>query len=397
MKPSRIVLFVLGAVVLSTALASGARAMPGFARKYKFSCTTCHAPFPRLNDFGEEFAARGFRLENAEQEPARAYVETGDPLLLLTRDVPLGMRLEGFASYKEDAAAETDLELPWTWKIISGGPLSETAAYYFYFLVERGEVEGLEDAYLQLNEPLGLPVDVLAGQFQVSDPLFKRETRLEREDYEIYRTRVGDAGVNLTYDRGVMLGADAPGGVEVVLQVVNGNGIPHADDERNFDGDAHKNVALRLARSFAGSKQVGAIRVGAFGYYGVQEDEAGIENRTWYLGPDLSLVLGDRVQVNAQYLERRDDDPMFERRDGDDVETRGGFLEVHWFPYGWDGRWVFSGLYNKVDSDDAAALYESVSITGNHLIARNLRLLLEGAYDMEAEAARGTVGLVAAF
>ena len=32
-------------------------AMPVFARKYNMSCNTCHAAYPKLNAFGEQFAA----------------------------------------------------------------------------------------------------------------------------------------------------------------------------------------------------------------------------------------------------------------------------------------------------------------------------------------------------
>jgi hypothetical protein len=40
---------VLGAVaVLVVMAARQADAIPAFARKYQFSCSTCHAPFPRL-------------------------------------------------------------------------------------------------------------------------------------------------------------------------------------------------------------------------------------------------------------------------------------------------------------------------------------------------------------
>jgi hypothetical protein len=43
-------------------LATDALAIPAFARKYDMSCTTCHAPFPKLKPFGEEFAGNGFQL-----------------------------------------------------------------------------------------------------------------------------------------------------------------------------------------------------------------------------------------------------------------------------------------------------------------------------------------------
>ena len=83
---------------------SAAEAIPAFARKYQFSCSTCHAPAPRLKAFGEEFAGRGFRLEDPAQEPPRATYDVGDPLLQLPRDFPLAARMDGFADWKEDAA-----------------------------------------------------------------------------------------------------------------------------------------------------------------------------------------------------------------------------------------------------------------------------------------------------
>lgn len=36
--------------------------MPNFARRYNMSCSSCHNPVPRLNDFGFKFRAAGFRL-----------------------------------------------------------------------------------------------------------------------------------------------------------------------------------------------------------------------------------------------------------------------------------------------------------------------------------------------
>jgi len=176
-------LAVLGTVALLAAMAARqADAIPAFARKYQLSCSTCHAPFPRLKPFGEEFGARGYRMEDPSKEPTRATYDVGDPLLMLVRDVPLALRLEGYASWKENALAETDFEWPWAFKILSGGPISNHISYYFYFLEESGEVVGLEDAFLQFNSIFNLPLDLAVGQYQVCDVLFKRESRLERYD-----------------------------------------------------------------------------------------------------------------------------------------------------------------------------------------------------------------------
>lgn len=371
-----------------------AAAIPAFARKYQMSCTTCHAPFPRLKPYGEEFAARGFRMEPGQEPPGATY-DTGDPLLSLPRDLPLAMRMEGYFSYKDGAVVEKDVEWPWVLKLLSGGPIGTTVSYYVYVVFEEGTLD-LEDAYIQMNDLFGSGFDLLAGQFQVSDPLFKRELRLERYDYLVFKSRVGYVPADLTYDRGIALGRTLAGDIDFVFQVVNGNGIePPADDVVSdfvrFDDDEWKSVALRAAR------EIGSTRIGVFGYWG-RTKPSDIENDTYYIGPDL-VVGGDLAQLNLEFLYREDDNPFFlGGSPGRDLHcTRGGFAELHVFPQGQDGRWVLSGLYNKVASDDDAADRETISITANHLITRNVRLTLEAGRDLEAEATRASVGLVAAY
>jgi hypothetical protein len=371
------------------AVATPAEAIPAFARKYQLSCSACHAPFPRLKRWGEDFAARGFRLDPA-LEPPTATVDTGDPTLSLLREIPIAVRIDGFGSWKENAAAEADIEWPWVFKILSGGPISQKISYYVYFILEKGGVEGLEDAYLQFNSPFGMPIELMVGQFQVSDPLFKRELRLERFDYEIFRTRVGASPANLTYDRGLIASWSFPGELDSVLQLVNGNGIREAEGD-DFDQDALKTVSWRLSR------EIGRVRMGGFSYYGRQRNTAGFRNRTWYLGPDLVIDFTDSWQLNAQYLERRDDDPTFTGAPGKEWETRGGFAELHYLPKGPDGRWVLSFLYNKVESDDRNALWHSASVTLTQLLARNVKLMFEGGREIEHKAGRISVGVVAAF
>ncbi len=351
---------LLASVAATLTAAAPAEAIPAFARKYRFSCSTCHAPIPRLKEYGEEFAGEGFRLQDPAQEPKRATIETGDPLLRLPRDLPLAVRLDGFATWNEQGPTPTDAQFPWVFKILSGGPIHEKISYYFYFILEEGGVRGLEDAYVQFNEPLGLPFNLIAGQFQVCDPLFKRELRLTRFDYQIFKAHVGRSSTDLTYDRGLVAAFTLPGKIDSVAQLVNGTGIEHATDWGTFDRDGYKNVALRLARRFAKH-----VRLGVFGYWGREKDEGGATNRTYFFGPDLVLDLGQRVQLNAQYLERRDDDAFFEEAGGPELSTRGGFAELHVFPKGPDGRWAVTALYNKIESDDPDARYHSVSLTVN--------------------------------
>jgi len=386
-----VVLAVLTAVALLFP-AGDANAIPAFARKYNASCTLCHAPVPRLKAFGEAFAARGFRMvepgEPAEDaEPPRGTTPTGDRLLQLPDRVPLAVRIEGHGAWTDEGDVDASFDTPYVAKVLSGGPISPKISYYAYFIIEQGGVEGLEDAYLHFSKVFDSNVDLLFGQFQVSDPLFKRELRLERADYEIYKVRVGDASANLTYDRGLMFLGSAPGDVDVVFQIVNGNGIPHGE----FDNDSNKNLALRLSRDF------GAVRLGLFGYTGKEENELGITDAIRYWGPDLTIQPHPDWVLNLQYLERTDDDPFFEGPGAREVTTEGGFAELLFFPKGQDGRWSVAALYNNVDSDDPEAVRDDVSLGLGWLAARNIRVLTEVGRDLENDANRMSLGVVAAF
>ncbi|HKJ66892.1 MAG TPA: hypothetical protein VKA68_02960 [bacterium] len=375
-------------------------AHPGFARKYRMSCTTCHNPAPRLKPFGDEFAGNAFVMEG--EEPARFHPDTGDDLLLLQALPPIGFRLDAYARYIPDAdgsGMSGDFQVPYLVKFLSGGRLAEKVAYYFYFyLSEHGEVAGVEDAYLYFADFLGSPIGMTVGQFQVSDPLFKRELRLTFEDYIIYTTKVGpNIPLDLGYDRGVMLDYTAPFGSDFLLEILNGNGI--GELERGFyDENAFKNVALRW------SHDLNLFRIGAFGYYGkssVGGNESNITN--WY-GPDATVELGP-VEFNLQYLWRTDDNPYPAAPKPDDpVITHGSMAEAIFAPRGDRSRWYLVGLFNYRTSDirdyfiGAPDLeYQTAGLAANYLLARNFRLLMEYNYDIYNQQNRFTVGFFSAF
>lgn len=369
-------------------LPSGAGAIPAFARKYRVSCTTCHAPFPRLKPYGEDFAARGFRLEDPAEEPPRATLDTGDDLLQLPRDLPLAVRFDLHGSWDSGAEARTDFQTPWVAKILSGGPIADGVSYYVYFIIESGEVVGLEDAWVQWTRIFGLPLGLFAGQFQVCDPLFKRELRLMRLDYQILSVKVGASAANLTYDRGLGLTFDGPG-FEVVAQLVNGNGIPPVTSG-TFDADPYKNVALRVP------VPVGPVRLGAFGYWGKERQNA-VQNELYYVGPDLVVEIGEWAQLSGIWLWRGDTNPSFLPPPHARTLTRSGFGELLVLPAGPAGRWALWLLYNRVQSDDPAARRDSGSLGASWLPRRNVRLVGEAARDFELSVNRVSLGTVVAF
>ena len=398
--------------------AIGASEIPAFARKYGVSCVTCHAPVPRLNAVGEAFAANGF--EFAPGEVPRDTIATGDPLLRLQRTLPLAVRYDAYMTALSNAAGGQvvmDQQLPWVMKLLSGGQVGDRISYYAYFLLsERGEVAGLEDAYVQFTDVAGSGVSVIAGQFQVSDPLFKRELRLQYEDYQPYRVRVGLSPIDLTYDRGLMALWSPRTGTDVTFQIVNGRGLNVGSPQRQYDRDNSKNVGVRL------SQDIGPLRVGGFGYFG-DERIAGTRNRTWVFGPDASVGIGTSGELNLQYLRRTDDDPFFSTCSAPapcpggataaiSTTVDAAFAEALFWPQGPAGRWYFSVLANYIEAsapvvslrigeeETPPGLLERYGTAGfgaHYLLRRNMRLLGETQWDFDREQARLVAGFSAAF
>jgi hypothetical protein len=395
-----------------------ADAIPAFARKYRTTCATCHSPIPRLNAFGERFAANGFELPG-EQQP-RDTINTGDPLLRLQQSLPLAVRIDAYmAAYAGARGAQvaSDLQTPWAVKLLSGGQVADKISYYIYFLLsERGEVGGLEDAYVQFTDIGGSGVSVIAGQFQVSDPMFKRELRLEYEDYQPYRVRIGDTRADLTYDRGLMALWSPRDGTDLTLEVVNGQGLTAADNNRQYDRDDFKNVALRV------SQDVGTARIGAFGYYGREQAE-GVKSSFTVFGPDATVPLGSIGEVNIQLLRRWDDDPFLGSctttspcpggaTQPFSTTTDAAMAEVLYWPAGAGGRWYLTGLWNWVEADAPVlslrlgeqdvppgflSRYHTGAVGLNYVLRRNVRLLGETMRDFEQKQTRFVAGFTLAF
>jgi hypothetical protein len=363
-----------------------AGAIPAFARRYRFSCTTCHAPFPKLKPFGEEFAGRGFALEPGT-EPARAQVDLGDDLLQLPREIPLAIRFDAFA-LGQDGDPQLDFQTPWAVKLLAGGQIANGVSLYGYYILEQGEPGKIEDLFLTISRPFGAPLDFTVGQFQLSDAIAKRELRLQRLDYQILTVRPGTSTVDLTYDRGIAV-ASGVGPLEAVLTVTNGSGIGPAAPA--FDGDKYKNFGLNVWA------HVGPVALGAYGFAGTEVDPAGVKNETWIFGPEARLALRDRVDVLAVWLERRDSDAGFLGAGGEELRTGGGFLEVVGYPQGHDGRWTVTAVYNYVESDDAASKRNSAGLALSWLLRRNVRIVVEGDGDFETDGWAASVGTVAAF
>jgi hypothetical protein len=331
-------------------------------------------------------------------------VATGDELLTLQRSLPLAVRADAQLQLFSNGETTTDFQTPWALKVISSAPLSRDLSYYFYFLLsERGEVAGIEDAFVYWNDLGGRPVDLAVGQFQVSDPLFKRVLRLMFEDYVIYRAHIGDQPIDLTYDRGLMLLADVAG-FGLTTEVVNGNGIGPAEPDRRLDDNALKNVFGHVTRDLV----PGTARFGVMAYSGrtngLDPGGATVRGETWMAGGDATITAGP-LELNFQYIHREDRLPTFTPGEPDAV-TNGGFAEaVLSHP---ERRTYGFALYNLVDCDQPLLdprlggpsnlrRYQSFAAGFGHIVSRNARVQFEAGYDIEGEAMRATLGMTLAY
>lgn len=378
-------------------IADSAMAIPAFARKYRMSCTTCHAPFPRLKDYGDDFAANGFVL--SDQEAPGYFVKTGDDQLNLIRNFPIAVRIDMYAFANNAHERYADFQTPYVAKLISGGALTDNISYYFYsYLDERGEVAGVDDMFLMFNNLLGRDLDLYVGQFSVSDPLLKSELRLSYENYMAYRVRIGDSQTRLSYDRGMMVTWGLPTGTDLIGEVVNGNGLADAVDQGDgsylFDSDEYKAFFGRVTQDV-----VGLFSVGGFVYYTKEADPAGVSsfiNEVTYFGGDVMGSVGP-VDLSVQYLMRSDSYPTFAATPDKDVSTTGIIAEAILWPHGDESRWYGYSLYNSIDSDMDDYDYQTITVGYGYLVRRNIRFVVEATQDLELEEARGGLGMVFAF
>ena len=185
---------------------------------------------------------------------------------------------------------------------------------------------------LMFNDLFSTELDFTIGQFQVSDPLFKRELRLTKDDYYIYKVKPGYSNVDLTYDRGIMLGYGFDAGNSIVLEIVNGNGIGEAFPTGDFDNDKYKNLFGRISQDI--NKD---LRIGAMGYAGREKQESPPDtgtysiNEVWMLGADATINF-DPLELNLQYVFRNDNNPYFYYNNDVKVETKVDLLNLFSVP-----------------------------------------------------------------
>jgi hypothetical protein len=93
----------------------------------------------------------------------------------------------------------------------------------------------------------------------------------------------------------------------------------------------------------------------------------------------------ESIELNLQYVERRDENPFFSDISGPEFETRGALGELIFRPEGDDSKWYSAALCNWVESDDNALDYKSATINLGYLLRRNFRIAGEFTYNFTGE------------
>lgn len=401
----RIFRFVIP-VFVSFLLADVAHAIPVFARQYSVSCSTCHAAVPRLNAYGEQFRKNSYRMPDWRD---KITVDTGDEMLALADTVPLAFRFQAYVQAREGESnpdpatdsprrfASTDIQAPYLIKFLSSAPLSDQINYYFYgILAEKGEngTVLMEDAWLRHNDVFGARIGMQLGQFQVSDLMFPRETRMTFQDFQAYRMSA------ITYDRALMFDRWF-GPVSLAIGVRNGNGIQESfpvnspgyqRPDRMFDNNSDKFVFGRLGANLR------YVSLGIFGDTGKQPSGAGLlgdeigarETRKCVFGFDFSGNIAGKTYWFVQTLWNRWEeflDPIpGVRATQSTYHWRGGFAGID---YIYSNRWAYSLLYNYDQAGDfkgTNTIFEgiemnSLALAASYYFMRNVRGVIEYNHD----------------
>lgn len=376
-----------------------AHAIPAFARQYDISCNVCHVAYPRLNAFGEAFRDR---MNMRMPDWKKTTVPSADQELALPRLPPFALRTQAYVQARDGEEIDPvagptgnksgfDFQTPYLIKLLASAPLSDHITYYFYGIFAEKGANGetvIEDAWFRHDDVFGSRIAMQLGQFQLSDLMFPRETRMTFQDFMVYRM----AGV--TYDRGVLFTRDI-GAVDAALGFVNGNGINanfninspgFRRPDKMFDNDSRKTTFGRLGT------QAGPVKMGLFVLSGEQKNAigpAGVSSGTRdtdkrALGLDFSASHDGKLYWFAQAMWNRWDgflDPARHYR------WFGAFAGVDYIP---GGRWVYSLLWNHADAGDLAdtdTIYEGIEMrtltfAASYYFMRNVKGVIEINVDM---------------
>lgn len=334
MSSTRLRLLTASASALAFALlaSASASALPVFAHRYGFSCQQCHTIVPQLNEFGQRFAANGFKL-NAPQN----------------KIVPVAVKVN--LQYGSDAEEGLPKGVVDEIEVLSGGRLGNNTSYFVEQYVVDGGRPGLtRDAYVQFEKRLTGLADtdgasmlrLKTGQFTLPLPVDPESERPTSNHYAVFDQTVGENGFNFFDPR---LGFDASltrGGTEAHLLALQSydrqSGVPKSGV------DTMGSISQAIGEHTA---------LYAYGYRGQRHIEP-VANRFSRTG--FGVTYDDRRYGFSAVTQRGNDTSS----DGLGVPARssGGFVQGRYTPLDWASVYYrYDRVWSELDgADDSRTL-----------------------------------------
>ncbi len=357
MTPSTKNLGILAALGLAFLAATDAQAVPAFARKTGMACSACHVSWPKLNDFGEAYRDRGYRIQNGEPEP------NGHPLDY----VPVALR--STAGYQGTVTTHqaTDLGqktvrtggmLPPAADLIIGANLSR---HLSVFVVASGFADdglvSLESDWARINDIGTDWVNLKVGRHELDLPVSEHRSYTLTSDFAIYHYHPAGSvnGFSIGDNQlGVELAGHGDGpGLRYAASLVSVGGNPGGGNGVSSPAlYAHANWTV-----LPDSALLQRVRVGVLGDRGYWPTEfstlatepvpgTGTANKPYlHAGVDASVTLGPLSRpfdVTAVWLYGTEDKALVPGATRD-AAWQGGFLQADFTPR------ITDTVYARVD------------------------------------------------
>lgn len=311
--------------------------IPAFSRKYKTSCVTCHAVYPRLNPFGESFRYNGYRfptddVDQIKEEPiklgAEAYKRVW-PKAVWPSSIPgttpiaLRARTAYIVESQEDNSTYSEFSQPILQLLAVSNFGDLVSVFVGAHLFEGGELGSLDRLFVRFNDLFKKRIsegalNIRIGQF-IPDivPFASNHRGITNVPYSFntYSAGTGDSfipehvhgGGGLFGIENFQMGMEASGIIgsrfRYVAGLVNGNGT---EEDNNSFRDYYGRVSYKIGgMGYDGSLGDGAssgseksFALGLFAYKGINTINAsdvdfsriGFDATIWY--NKLNLVGG---------------------------------------------------------------------------------------------------------
>lgn len=188
-----------------------------------------------------------------------------------------------------------------------------------------------------------------------------------------------------------MFNYELPIKTDLTLQFLNGTGLIPAN-KGNFDKDKFVNIFGRVSQDLAEP-----LRVGGLAYFGKEQlttNGYSFINKVNMFGGDFTITLGDFLELNYQYIHRKDGQPDSAYND---IKSNLSMIELIFTPKGDESKWYAAALFNYITSDYSASNYKTIALNAGYLLRRNLRLVGELQFDLNNKTNQIYLGFVTAF